>query len=786
MKNHAKSFAIATTCHGHRQRRGLQVLLLCAAALATFVQAAQETEPVEVGDTAWIETTSVALDSAERRLTRLNRSDTPMEVLDAVRTLAARVRDESKTCLAAAESNRATLASRLEAIGEATAAESTEVQNTRQALERERAQLDSRESACRLLRLRAQELSEAAAARAQALMTERLLLRGPHLGHALNEMLADPWGQIAPIADRVTSANLHWRDAALIALMLVAGWLAGRAGTRVISPLRGPEVADCVGGSAIALRAAAARMLPALLAAFGASLYLTRTTGIGSDFATAGYAVTTWLLVLTVIRAMLRPPAPAQPFLPIPDRLRRSLFVRATVLSVLLLVGFAAFALIPWSSDSEPSLLLLRGLYAAALTFNLIWILSLAESFLQGAAWRTLRGIAALLLLIALGAEWFGYRVLAPYLLGGVAGTLLVLIFGALLARFFADLFDGLDEGRLRWQERVRQRLGLTPGNPVPGLTWLRVVVTLLIWGAGGYLVLLSWGLSTEGATMLNRWLFDGVAIGDVRLVPTKILAALVIFGVLTTAIRWMRQQVVPGWLRRTRLDTGAREAVTAIGSYTGLATAVIIALSTAGIQFQNLAIVAGALSVGIGFGLQNIVNNFVSGLILLFERPIRRGDWIEVGNTQGYVRQISIRSTRLETFDRSEVIIPNAELATTQVINWQLHDAWGRVIVPVAVAYGSDTEKVREILLGIADAHPETMRRSPAVPDPTVLFRGFGENSLDLELRFFIGQVDQRLMVISDVNFAIDAAFREEGIEVPFPQRDVYLKEKPSNSEQP
>mgnify|MGYP005840821095 CR=1 FL=1 len=774
-----KSLRVATPPDRHPRRLRSCALFLCAAAFVALAHAAPETQPAEAGDARWIEETNAALDTSERRIANLERADAPKEALDAVRATAARVRNESETCLAAIESHRASFANRLEAIGEATVAESVEVRDTRETLRRERAQLEGRESACRLVRLRAQELTAVANAKAQALMTERLLVRGPHLGDVLSEMLANPWSQVTAVAGRIAgpATRLAWHDAALLVLLVIAGVLGGRVGARMIGPSRGPEVADCVCGSAIALRAAAARTLPVLLASLAVSLYLAWATGLASDGAKAGYAVTSWLLVLTVVRAMLRPPPPAQPFLPLVDAFRRSLFVRVTVLSVLLLLGFLAFALIPWSSDTEPPLLLLRALYAGALAFNLSWILALAGNFLKGAVWRVLRGMAAALLLVALGAEWLGYHVLAPYLLRGVAGTVLVLIAGTLLARFFADLFDGLDEGRLRWQERLRTRLGLTSRIPIPGLTWLRVAATLLIWGAGGYLVLLSWGLSAEGAAMLGRWMTEGVAIGDVQLVPTQLLAALMMFGVLTTAVRWMRQRVVPLWLRRTRLDTGSREAVTAIASYTGMAVAVVIALSMAGIRFQNLAIIAGALSVGIGFGLQNIVNNFVSGLILLFERPIRRGDWIEVGNTQGYVRKISIRSTRLETFDRSEVIIPNAELVTTQVINWQLHDAWGRLTVPVAVAYGSDIELVRKILLRVAHAHPNTMRDAPTVPNPIVLFRGFGESSLDFELRFFIPQVDQRLIVISDVYFAIDAAFREEGIQIPFPQRDVHLK---------
>jgi small-conductance mechanosensitive channel len=208
---------------------------------------------------------------------------------------------------------------------------------------------------------------------------------------------------------------------------------------------------------------------------------------------------------------------------------------------------------------------------------------------------------------------------------------------------------------------------------------------------------------------------------------------------------------------------------------------AALAALSVAGFNFGNIAIIAGALSVGIGFGLQNIVNNFVSGLILLFERPIRRGDWVQVGTTEGYVQDIRIRSTRIQTFDRSDVIVPNSELISNQVTNYMLGDVRGRAIVRVGVAYGSDVEKVRDILTRVAEEH-ELVVLDGTSPEPTVLFRGFGDSSLDFELRVHLYEIDRRLSTISDLNFAIDKAFREEGVEIPFPQRDVHVKSLPQS----
>jgi small-conductance mechanosensitive channel len=208
---------------------------------------------------------------------------------------------------------------------------------------------------------------------------------------------------------------------------------------------------------------------------------------------------------------------------------------------------------------------------------------------------------------------------------------------------------------------------------------------------------------------------------------------------------------------------------------------ALLVGMSVAGFDFSNIAIIAGALSVGIGFGLQNIVNNFVSGLIILFERPIRKGDWIVVGATEGHVKEIKIRSTRIETFDRSDVIVPNSEIISNQVTNWILSSQSGRTSIPVGVAYGTDVEKVRDILLAIAEKNTSVVK-SGLVPQPVVLFREFGDSSLNFELRVFLYDIEDRLKVISEINFAIDKAFREQGIEIPFPQRDLHVKSMPES----
>ncbi len=359
----------------------------------------------------------------------------------------------------------------------------------------------------------------------------------------------------------------------------------------------------------------------------------------------------------------------------------------------------------------------------------------------------------------------------------------LILVVAALAVMALHWLVRGLNEGRMRWQQRLRARLGVPDGRPIGELRWMLVALHLVLWPMVLWALLNVWGLSDTGRNLTATLFAGGFQVGGVSIVPGKLLLGLVYFLVLLTFTRWIKSKIEQDWLPRTGVEASTREAVATLFGYAAFALATIVGLSSAGFDFTKLAIVAGALSVGIGFGLQNVVNNFVSGLIILFERPVRSGDYVFVGQTQGFVRRVRIRSTEIETWDRETIIVPNSDLLSNHLKNLNLRDEFGRAIIPVGVAYGSDTALVKRTLLEVAAAHPLVVREHEVrdLNGPMVYFMNFGASSLDFELRAYVKEVDKRLRVASDLRFAIDDAFRKAGIQIPFPQQDVWFRNAPA-----
>ncbi|MEM8837394.1 MAG: DUF3772 domain-containing protein [Pseudomonadota bacterium] len=387
---------------------------------------------------------------------------------------------------------------------------------------------------------------------------------------------------------------------------------------------------------------------------------------------------------------------------------------------------------------------------------------------------RIIGALVLVSLLFAFFAPLAGYGFLAQFsvnqvVLGGIISGILYLAF-RLVDTFDTAQVTGASEagapGTAGLGEvgtaRVTQFLLLFNGA-------VKVALSLV----GVFIFFASWGLDTVGISQDLAGMFSEIRIGELRISPATLLMAVVLLGIGVLVTRALQRWLSNRFLPTTSLDIGLRNSITTAVGYAGFVIAAMIAFSQAGLDLSNLAIVAGALSLGIGFGLQSIVSNFVSGIILLAERPIKAGDWIEVGGEQGTVRKISVRSTEIETFDKATVIVPNADFISGSVKNMMYGNTMGRFIIPIGVGYDSDPDQIKDILLESAKNHPLVL----AYPAPFVIFTNFGASSLDFELRGYLADCFNGLSVSSDLRFAILKRFREENIEIPFPQRVVEVK---------
>ncbi|MCG7393610.1 DUF3772 domain-containing protein [Microvirga sp. ACRRW] len=376
------------------------------------------------------------------------------------------------------------------------------------------------------------------------------------------------------------------------------------------------------------------------------------------------------------------------------------------------------------------------------------------------------RSIGWFTVAVVIGSVISGYTALASFVVGQAISISLVIAM-LILCITLADEFIA---GSLRGQSKlvttlqantgIRRRSLEQIGVLASGVARLALIVIAIL------MVLLPWGIESTDVMGSLRALFFGFNVGDLTISLSSILIAALLFGAGFTVTRIIQRWLDNTFLPATDLDAGLRNSIRTAAGYVGIITAGVLAFTYLGLSLERVTIVAGALSVGIGFGLQSIVNNFISGLILLWERPIRVGDLVVVGDAEGYVRRINVRSTEIQTGDRATLIVPNSNLISGVVRNRVRNDRVGRVLVTIPVPRASDPDQVAEIMRTAALAHREVMTE----PNPRVLFKKATENTIDFDLICFVDDIDAAGRVSSDIYFEIFRGLRKAGIGMPAP----------------
>ena len=775
-------FRFATLLHAVR-------LALAAAAIAALapVCQAQQQAPL-VG----IDPVRTAVGEIE---TALRRGGLSATALSAFAAQLAPLRDDLRAKLADLQPRLADLDARLTQLGAAPAEgappEDAGVATERARLTQARGELDAAVKQVQLLQTRCDQLATTLSERQRTAYTERLLQRTPNVldpffwTEVVGAVPDEARRFIRLLRDGLTYAlekggttRLAFAGLALVGLAIVAFGLArwwnrialvGRVETRF--------------GNAIAAFLVFARALFVVPAVVMVVLVLFDQFDLTPpDSDPIGSALVFAVVIAALARAaglsVLAPDEPRRRLVDVRDEVAVWLHRHLTWSARLLGVSIVARAVHGTIGGPQPIADAIQMIFAASIVVLLVHLLTrrrrseeeeLGQPVLHLPGVRLLAWIAVA---VIAGLLLTGYAVLASFMAGrAVFGVALIATLYLMLLVTDAVVGSTLSPNSARGRV-VAGQLGVNPrgvgllGVVVSGvLRALFVLVVLALVIGRSEMAAVDFFDAIRGASL-------GLRIGDITISIGDVLGAILLFAValvLTRVVqRWLEREVLP----HTAIDPSLRLSIATMFGYVGFFAALMLALTELGIDLQKIALIAGALSVGIGFGLQSVVSNFVSGLILLAERPIRIGDQIAVKNEEGFVRRISVRSTEIETFERASVIIPNSDLITGVVKNWTRVNMLGRVVLKVSVAYGSDPEQVRDILTECAKAHPQVVQN----PAPAVQLAELGDSALRFEVYCIVADLGAGGAIKSDLYFAVLRRFREAGIEIPFPQREVRI----------
>lgn len=772
----------------------LRLLLLFLASIAVLACAAHaQTER------------SAAIEAASRNIAEIRQAvegDTLEDpaVLEAqLRALRSQSRERLGAIEREIEANRAQLELLGPAPGENDPPESDLVAEERASLEQKRARLTGERTRVLANIYEAGDLLARISGAQLGALYGSLIERGP--SPVTPGVLGDAWTSASAVAGRIGAYFAKWSDrkesagvftptligvvaAIIVSLMLfgpVSRWVSSTFTDHV--QRRKPTPSRRIFVAAMTM---VAHTAPGVIGGF-VIIETLRATGILTAEGEAS-ARAFWVGVLAVLTVsgftsgFFSPAAPDWRIASI-DAKRGKAVTRLAMAIVIVLSLKILLTTIAASAKADDALILLTQASASIVIGGLLFVICRSSLWRvekaedpSGGGWRLVRRFGRVLAGIIIVATLAGYVALADFIVTRLC--FLALIFGVawLLRAMLAELAM-----RMRLEVSGEASSGEDEQAASANFRfWSRLIINIVLIVILAPIIFILFGVPGETVRDMGVQALFGFNIGGVH-IPSiaKLFYAIIVFVVVMALTRLVQTGVKQGPLAHSRVDAGVQNSLITLIGYGGLVVALFLGISALGFDLSNLALIAGALSVGIGFGLQSIVNNFVSGLILLFERPIKVGDWIITNSGEGTVKKISVRSTEIETFDRSSIIIPNSELIAAPVTNWTHKNKIGRVTVPVGVSYSSDPEKVKEILLKCAKEHPKVV----SYPEPFVTWMNFGDSSLDFEIRAYLRDISDGLSVRTDLRFAIFKALAEAGIEIPFPQRDVHVKSWPEGN---
>ena len=645
--------------------------------------------------------------------------------------------------------------------------------------------LDATAKRAKVMAVQAGQISDGILARRRALFAHDLFTRStslldPALWASVGAEMAGKQSQVADLVDDWFTTSLlrlslwqRWILCVLIGVIVLAYWPVWQVAVRVRSRNADADPTR-LRKSLGALRVASFTALVPVATVLSLE-GLAQIFDLPNSLQRLGTALTVGVSVVAVgtglSRGLLAPKSANWRLPPVSDPVAKSLYHLTISVTAIEAIQHVVEAVSDLVTVSVQTAIATRGLGALAIVIVIgaalrkAWLRRHAAAAPAGQAssdhWAALlRLTGRIIALVLLAAVLVGYVAFAAFLveqLIAIAGTFALLYLLMVVAEegFAAALKPTTILGI-----GLTELFSLRPDSFAQIAILLSGLVRLSLYVVAVVLVLAPWRIESGDMLATVQAAFFGFSVGDVRISLSAIMVSILLFWFTVGATRALQRWLETKYLPHTRLDTGLQNSIKTSLGYIGVIVALSVSLAYLGLSFERLTLIAGGLSLGIGLGLQSVTNNFVSGLILLWERAVRVGDWVEVGAEQGFVRRINVRSTEIETFDRALVIMPNASLVGGVVKNWVRNDRVGRVKLPFVLPLSADPEEVRTALIGTAKAHEQVL----SIPTPQVLFTGLTEISMTFDLICFIEDVEGRARVTSDLLYEIHARLKAAG----------------------